>query len=113
MRRPNVAARALGGGALALVAIAIVVLLLVNGSPYKVRLLFSDASGLVTGDQVMIGPSNIGSVQSIGLTSSGQAAIVIGLDGDAAPLYRGTVARIEENGLAGIASHYITLQPAS
>ena len=38
---------------------------------------------------------------------------MIDVDGDAAPLYRGTVARIEENGLAGIASHYITLQPAA
>ena len=83
-----------------------------SGSPYRVRLLFSDASGLVSGDQVMIGPSSVGSVQSISLTDNGQAAIVISLDGSAAPLYRGTVARIEENGLAGIASHYITLQPA-
>ncbi|HTW13237.1 MAG TPA: MlaD family protein [Solirubrobacteraceae bacterium] len=94
-------------------AVAAVVVLLLSGSPYTVRLLFSDASGLVTGDQVMIGPSNVGSVQSIGLSGSGQAVIVISLNGDAAPLYRGTVARIEENGLAGIASHYITLQPAT
>lgn len=113
MRGPNGAARALGGGALALVAIAVIVLLLTAGSSYTVRLLFSDASGLVGGDQVMIGPSSVGSVQSIGLTASGQAVVVIALDGDAAPLYRGTVARIEENGLAGIASHYVTLQPAA
>jgi len=113
MRAPNAAARVLGGGALALVVIAVAVLLLTGGSSYQVRLLFSDASGLVTGDQVMIGPSSVGSIRSIGLTNTGQAAIVINLDGDAAPLYRGTVARIEENGLAGIASHYITLQPAS
>ena len=38
---------------------------------------------------------------------------MVGLDGDVAPLYQGTVARIEENGLAGIASHYVTLQPAT
>jgi phospholipid/cholesterol/gamma-HCH transport system substrate-binding protein len=113
MRAPKVAARVLWGGALALAAIVVVVLLLTGGSSYSVRLLFSDASGLVTGDQVFIGPSSVGSVQSIALTDTGQAAIVIDVNGDAAPLYRGTVARIEENGLAGIASHYITLQPAA
>ena len=113
MRAPKVAARVLWGGALALAAIVVVALLLTGGSSYSVRLLFSDASGLVTGDQVFIGPSSVGSVKSIGLTDTGQAAIVINIDGDAAPLYRGTVARIEENGLAGIASHYVTLQPAA
>jgi virulence factor Mce-like protein len=113
MRAPNVAARVLWGGALALAAIVVVALLLTGGSAYSVRLLFSDASGLVTGDQVFIGPSSVGSVRSIALTDGGQAAITINLDGDTAPLYRGTVARIEENGLAGIASHYITLQPAA
>jgi len=113
MRAPKVAARVLWGGALALAAIVVVVVLLTGGSSYSVRLLFSDASGLVTGDQVFIGPSSVGSVQSIALTDTGQAAIVIDVNGDAAPLYRGTVARIEENGLAGIASHYVTLQPAA
>ena len=113
MHLPKAAARVLGGGALALVVIVVAVLLLTGGSSYSVRLLFSDASGLVTGDQVMIGPSAVGSVDSIGLTDTGQAVVVISVDSDAAPLYRGTVARIEENGLAGIASHYVTLQPAS
>jgi len=110
--QPSAFARAAAVGAL-LIAIAVIgYVLLSNGGPYKVRLLFSDASGLVPGDQVMIGPSSVGSVQSVALTHSGQAAIVIGVDGSAAPLYRGTVARVEENGLAGIASHYITLEPA-
>ncbi|HEX3617467.1 MAG TPA: MlaD family protein [Solirubrobacteraceae bacterium] len=110
--QPSAPARALALGALLLAIVVVLYLLLSSGSPYRVRLLFSDASGLVTGDQVMIGPSSVGSVQSITLTPSGQAAIVIGVDSSAAPLYQGTVARVEENGLAGIASHYITLQPA-
>jgi phospholipid/cholesterol/gamma-HCH transport system substrate-binding protein len=113
MRGPNVAARVLWGGALALAAIVAAALLLMGASSYSVRLLFTDASGLVAGDQVFIGPSSVGSVRSIGLTEHGLAAIVINVDGDEAPLYRGTAARIEENGLAGIASHYITLQPAA
>jgi phospholipid/cholesterol/gamma-HCH transport system substrate-binding protein len=88
------------------------IVLLTGGSSYKVRLLFTNASGLVTGNQVMIGPANVGTVESIGLTNHGQAAIVVDLDSDASPLHQGTVARIEENGLAGIADHYITLAPA-
>ena len=111
--QPSATARALALGALLLAILVIGYVVLSNGSPYRVRLLFSDASGLVPGDQVMIGPSSVGSVQSVALTAHGQAAIVVGVDGSAAPLYRGTVARIEENGLAGIASHYVTLQPAA
>jgi phospholipid/cholesterol/gamma-HCH transport system substrate-binding protein len=111
--QPSARARAVALAALLLAIIVVAYIVLNSGSPYRVRLLFSDASGLVGGDQVMIGPSSIGSVQSINLTSTGQAAIVVSLDGDVAPLYQGTVARIEENGLAGIASHYITLQPAA
>ena len=113
MRAPTAAVRVLAGGALTLSVIVVAVLLLSAGPGYRVRLLFSDASGLVTGDQVMIGPSSVGSVRSIALTRSGQAAIVIGLSSGAAPLHRGTAARIEDNGLAGIASHYITLEPAA
>jgi phospholipid/cholesterol/gamma-HCH transport system substrate-binding protein len=110
--QPSASARALALGALLLAIVVVGYLVLSSGSPYRVRLLFSDASGLVSGDQVMIGPSSVGSVQSIALTPSGQAAIVIGVDSSAAPLYQGTVARVEDNGLAGIASHYVTLQPA-
>ena len=99
--------------ALVVAVVALAIVALTSGPAYQVRLLFRDASGLVTGDSVLIGPSQVGSVQSIGLTPGGQAAVVIGLDGDAAPLRRGTVARIVANGLAGIASHYITLQPAA
>jgi phospholipid/cholesterol/gamma-HCH transport system substrate-binding protein len=92
-----------------------VVLILVfsGGSSYTTRLIFSNASDLVNGDQVFIGPSSVGTVKSIALTRNGQAAVTIGLDSDASPLYRGTVARIVENGLAGVASHYITIQPAA
>jgi phospholipid/cholesterol/gamma-HCH transport system substrate-binding protein len=110
---PNRSARLLAGGAILLAAIVVLVLVFSSGSSYTTRLVFSDASGLVNGDQVFIGPSSVGTVKSIALTRDGQAAVTISLDSDAAPLYTGTVARIEENGLAGVASHYITIQPAS
>jgi phospholipid/cholesterol/gamma-HCH transport system substrate-binding protein len=65
----------------------------------------------VDGDQVMIGPAQVGTVKSVTLTRTGQAAILIGLGSAVAPLHSGTSAQIEENGLAAIASHYVTLQP--
>jgi phospholipid/cholesterol/gamma-HCH transport system substrate-binding protein len=105
-------ARLSAGGALLLAIGLVAAILLTGGSSYRVRALFSDASQLVAGDAVLIGPAQVGTVDSVSLTRAGQAAIVMSLNSDAAPLYRGTVARIEENGLAGIASHYVTLEPA-
>ncbi|HWE32153.1 MAG TPA: MlaD family protein [Solirubrobacteraceae bacterium] len=94
------------------VAIVVVVLVLFGGGPsYTVKINFQDASGLVTGDLVMVGPANVGSVQSIGLAPNGAAQIVIGVDSDAAPLHQGTIARIYENSLSGIANKYVTLSP--
>lgn len=75
------------------------------------KLDFSDASGLVTGNQVLIGPANVGSVQSIGLTPNGEAQVTISLESAAAPMHAGTIARINENSLSGIADHYIVLNP--
>jgi phospholipid/cholesterol/gamma-HCH transport system substrate-binding protein len=65
----------------------------------------------VTGDDVLIGPARVGSIQSIGLTPDGAASVVIGLHSDAAPMPQGTIAHIYENSLSGIASHYVVLQP--
>lgn len=83
-----------------------------GGGSYTVTAVFQDASGLVGGDQVLIGPSPVGSIDSIGLTRNGQAAVTMSLDGDASPLYEGTIARIYEDSLSGIASKYVTLEPA-
>jgi ABC-type transporter Mla subunit MlaD len=104
-------ARGAAAGAL-LLAIALVALIVLGSGPsYRVRLIFANASGLVSGNEVMLGPTNVGTVQSIALTRSGQAAVVIGVGDGVAPLHRGTVARIAENGLAAIAGHYVTLDP--
>jgi phospholipid/cholesterol/gamma-HCH transport system substrate-binding protein len=83
-----------------------------GGGSYTVTAVFQDASGLVGGDQVLIGPSPAGSVDSIGLTRNGQAAVTMSLDGDVSPLHEGTIARIYEDSLSGIASKYVELEPA-
>jgi phospholipid/cholesterol/gamma-HCH transport system substrate-binding protein len=96
--------------ALVAAVVVLVVLFTSSGPQYTIRLAFQDASGLVPGDQVMIGPAPVGSVDSIGLSPNGQAIAVVSLDSSASPMHEGTVARIYENSLAGIASKYIALE---
>ncbi len=111
--QPSAPARVLAVGGLVLAAALVALALTRASQPYRIRLIFSDASGLVSGDQVLVGPAVVGTVQSLALTNRGRAAVVVALDPRAGPLYRGTVARIEAGGLAGIANHYVTLQPAA
>ena len=95
-------------------AIVVVVLVLLGGSPgYTLRADFQDAGGLVTGNQVLMGPATVGSVKSISLTANGQARVTMSIDSSAAPLHEGTVARIYENSLSGIANKYVVLEPGA
>ena len=99
----------------ALVAAIVVVVLVVLGgsSTYTLHADFTDAGGLVTGDDVLMGPAKVGSIQAISLTSNGQAQITMSIDSVAEPLHEGTVARIYENSLSGIANKYVVLEPAA
>ena len=108
--RGSVAARA--GASAAIIAAVVVVLVLVLGgsSSYVVHADFENASGLVTGDNVLIGPAAVGTVSSIGLTPDGQAEVKLSLHGTG-HLHQGTVARIFEDSLSGIASKYVELEP--
>ncbi|MGO9753481.1 MAG: MlaD family protein [Solirubrobacteraceae bacterium] len=89
----------------------VALIVLNSGSSYTLRIIFQNASGLVSGNDVLIGPAHVGSVQAVGLTGDGRAEVVISLQSGAAPLPEGTIARIEDAGLAAIASHYIVLYP--
>jgi len=91
--------------------VLVALILLGGGAAYTLRLNFQNAGGLVTGDQVLIGPASVGSVQSIGLTPNGQAQVQIGLDSSVSPMRRGTVARVYEDSLSGIANKYVVLEP--
>ena len=102
--------------AVASLAVAIVVIALVllgGGSTYTLHADFQDAGGLVIGNDVLMGPGKVGSITSISLTSNSQAEITMAIDSGAAPLHEGTVARIYENSLSGVATRYIVLEPAS
>jgi phospholipid/cholesterol/gamma-HCH transport system substrate-binding protein len=95
-----------------LLAAVIVVLVLVFGSssPYTVKAQFQNASGLVTGNNVLIGTAAVGTVSSIGLTANGLANVTLHLHG-VGELHQGTVARIYEDSLSGIAAKYVELEP--
>jgi phospholipid/cholesterol/gamma-HCH transport system substrate-binding protein len=107
----SVLARIVALVALAGAVVLVVLVLFTSGSSYTLRAVFRDAGGLVTGNDVLIGPARVGSVKSITLSPNGQALVVLGLGSDAGPLHQGTVARIYENSLSGIANKYVVLEP--
>jgi phospholipid/cholesterol/gamma-HCH transport system substrate-binding protein len=105
--------RAAAAGALILAVVVIALVVLGNQPSYTLRAVFQNASGLVTGNLVLIGPAQVGTVNSIGLTRNGSAEVTMSLQSDAAPVHQGTVARIYEDSLSGIASKYVVLEPGS
>ena len=109
--RSTTVARVVAAGALILALVVVGLVVLGSGSTYTLNADFQDASGLVTGDNVLIGPAAVGTVNSIGLAANGAAAIQLSLHGDVGPLHQGTVARIYEDSLSGIASKYVELEP--
>ena len=90
----------------------VALLLLASGSSYTLRADFQDAGGLVTGNQVLIGPANgrHGRVDRADAERR-RPRSTISLDSNAAPMHEGTVARIYENSLSGIANKYVVLEP--
>ncbi len=98
-------------GALGIAIVVVALLLLTGGSSYTLRADFQDAGGLVSGNQVMMGPAVVGTVNSISLTSNGLAEVSMGLNSDASPVPQGTIARIYENSLSGSANRYVVLEP--
>jgi phospholipid/cholesterol/gamma-HCH transport system substrate-binding protein len=109
--RPSLIARIAASGALLAAVVVVVLVIFSSGSTYTLRANFQDAGGLVTGDDVLIGPSRVGSVKSIGLSPDGQAQVTLGLNSNDGPVPQGTVARIYENSLSGIANKYVVLEP--
>jgi phospholipid/cholesterol/gamma-HCH transport system substrate-binding protein len=109
--RTSAAARVAAAGALGLALVVVALLVFGGGSSYTLNAEFQNASGLVTGDNVLIGPAAVGTVSSIGLSRDGQAAVKLTLRGSVGPLHQGTVARIFEDSLSGIASKYVELEP--
>jgi phospholipid/cholesterol/gamma-HCH transport system substrate-binding protein len=108
-----VVTRAVATTALLAAIVVVALLLLESGPSYTVQADFQDASGLVNGDVVLIGPARVGTVTQIGLTPSGAAEVKLSLDSGVGPLHQGTAARIYEDSLSGIASKYVELEPGA
>jgi phospholipid/cholesterol/gamma-HCH transport system substrate-binding protein len=107
------AARIAASIALAAAIVIVALVVLTGGSTYTLNVDFQNASGLVTGNNVLIGPGVVGTVSSIGLTETGAARIGLSLKGGVGPLHQGTIARIYEDSLSGIANKYVELEPGS
>jgi phospholipid/cholesterol/gamma-HCH transport system substrate-binding protein len=97
--------------ALVVAVVVVAVILLSGGSSYTLRANFADAGGLVAGNQVLMGPATVGTVNSITLTPNSLAQVSMSLSSDVSPIPQGTTARVYENSLSGIANKYVVLNP--
>jgi phospholipid/cholesterol/gamma-HCH transport system substrate-binding protein len=99
-------------------AVVLVALILFGGGVsggYRVKARFLNAGQLVKGNPVQVGGVPVGSVKGIHITDDGQAEVELSIDGDHAPLRRGTRAEIRQFSQSGLANRYVdlTLPPNS
>jgi phospholipid/cholesterol/gamma-HCH transport system substrate-binding protein len=97
---------------LAAVVLAAFLLIGGGGGGYEVRARFENASQLVKGNTVQVSGVNAGSVKDIRLTQDGQAEVLMSINGDYAPLRRGTEATVRLTSLSGVANRYVDLRLA-
>jgi phospholipid/cholesterol/gamma-HCH transport system substrate-binding protein len=94
--------------ALAAALIVLAYVFLSGNGGHQYTLLFQNAGQLVPDNQVLIGGSPVGSVESIDLTEDNLAAIHVEVDQQ---LHEGTTAVIRATSLSGVANHYVTISP--
>lgn len=110
-RHPSRAPRGVAIVALLLIA-GVVAWLLLRSNPHEYRLIFPSAGQLVKGDVVRVGGTGVGSVTKVGLSEDDQAQIDIKIKDSYGPLHQGTSATIRAEGLTGVASRYVDINPA-
>ncbi len=111
MRNSTLIGRTAAVAALALAVVVVLVIVLSGGSSYSVKAVFANASQLVSGDQVQVAGTSIGSVSNIELTSTGQAELTLDIsDSHYQPLHQGTLAIVRLTSLSGIANRYVELE---
>jgi phospholipid/cholesterol/gamma-HCH transport system substrate-binding protein len=107
---PATAVRVLAGAGLLLVAVFVAVLLFTGGGGYRITAEFVNAGQLVKGGEVRVAGAAVGTVDNIDVSQNGMAEVTFSVNGDYAPLRRGTRAIIRPSSLSGIANRYIDLQ---
>jgi phospholipid/cholesterol/gamma-HCH transport system substrate-binding protein len=100
-----------------LIAATVLVALLMldfGGGSYTLKARFENAGQVVTGGLVEVAGKEVGKVTDHRLTDDGLAELTLSIDGEWAPVPRGTHAQIRQFGLSGPASRYVELRlPAS
>jgi len=94
--------------ALAIAVIVLAVIFFGGSSGHKYTLVFQNAGQLVPDNQVLIGGSPAGTVESIGLTDDNLAEVHVSVDQE---LHEGTTATIRATSLSGVANHYVSISP--
>lgn len=94
--------------ALAVVVIALGIVLFGGSSGHKYTLVFQNAGQLVPDNQVLIGGSPVGSVESIDLSDENLAEVHVEVSQE---LHEGTTAVIRATSLSGVANHYVSISP--
>ncbi len=94
--------------ALAVAVIVLAVVFFGGSSGHKYTLVFQNAGQLVPDNQVLIGGSPAGTVESIGLTDDNLAEVNVEVDQE---LHEGTTAVIRATSLSGVANHYVAISP--
>jgi phospholipid/cholesterol/gamma-HCH transport system substrate-binding protein len=94
--------------ALAVAVIALAVIFFSGGGGHKYTLVFQNAAQLVPDNQVLIGGSPVGSVESIDLTDDNLAAVHVEVEQE---LHEGTTAVVRATSLSGVANHYVSISP--
>jgi phospholipid/cholesterol/gamma-HCH transport system substrate-binding protein len=94
--------------ALAAAVIVLAIVLLSGSSGHKYTFVFQNAGQLVPDNQVLIGGSPAGTVESIGLTDDNLAEVKVEVEQE---LHEGTTAAIRATSLSGVANHYVSISP--
>jgi phospholipid/cholesterol/gamma-HCH transport system substrate-binding protein len=101
-------ARIAAVAALAAIVVVLAIILLTGSGGHKYTLIFQNAGQLVPDNQVLIGGSPVGTVESIGLTDNDLAEVHVEVEQE---LHEGTTATIRATSLSGVANHYVSISP--
>jgi phospholipid/cholesterol/gamma-HCH transport system substrate-binding protein len=94
--------------ALAVAVIVLAVIFFGGSSGHKYTLVFQNAAQLVPDNQVLIGGSPAGSVESIELSDDNLAEVHVEVEQE---LHEGTTAAVRATSLSGVANHYVSISP--